>query len=103
MNFTWSDFTGMKIPLWETITGMAAAIGITWAAFAWADDIEDKQKVTQTQLDQLVVIVTKTTTDNAEKDRMQDADIDKIEDNFDLLRQEIEIRRELEEASDDDT
>ena len=47
-----------------------------------------------------MLIVTKTTTDGAEKDELQDEEIDKIEDAFDLLRQEIQLRRELENQGD---
>ncbi len=104
MNFTWAGFKAMKIPLWETITGMGVAVGITWAAFAWADELEDKQKVTQGQLDQLVTIVSKTATDSNQIHRMNRDDIDEAQREFELLKQEIELRRELEERENrDDT
>jgi hypothetical protein len=93
----WHDLTELKLPLWKVGAWSLVLIGAVWGAFTWADDIEDKQMATQDQLSQLVLIVTKTTTDTNAKNDIQDEDIDAIEDAFDLLRQEIELRRELDD------
>lgn len=100
MNLSWSDVKAMKLPLWEVLAGIGVAIGVTWAAFTWADDIEDKQIKTQDQLSQLVLIVTKTTTANDQTNEIQDEDIDQVERAFELLRQEMELRRELQREND---
>ena len=91
----WAEFKSMNLPLWEVLGGIVVAVGVTWAAFAWADDVEDKQETTQTQLDQLITIVaTSASASNEihEKTRESMADAQK---KFELLKQEMELRREL--------
>ncbi len=96
MNVTWSDFKSMKLPLWEVLIGGGAAVTITWAAFAWADELHDKQVKTQDQLDQLVTIVSASTSQNNETHEEQEENIERVERDFELLVREMEVRREIE-------
>ncbi len=98
---TFDELKRMNIPLWEVFAGGAALVAVVWAAFAWADDIEDKQRITQDQLDQLVVIVSKTSSDNSNTHDVQAEDIERVEVGFELLKQELELRRELENEADE--
>ncbi len=91
----WSDFKTMQLPLWEVITGMAAIVAVAWAAFAWADAIEDSQITTQGQLDQLILVVSTTTQDNAAVHNSTNVRLTDTKQELELLKQEIELRREL--------
>jgi len=92
----WSDFKSMQLPLWEVITSMVFVIGGVWWAFAWADNIEDSQVTTQGQLDQLILVVSTTTQDNHEVHQSTNAALTEQRHALELLKQEIELRRELE-------
>ncbi|MGI9250962.1 MAG: hypothetical protein ACR2PR_07160 [Pseudohongiellaceae bacterium] len=93
----WEEIQRLRIPLWEVAVGAVTLIGVAWAAFTWADDIEDKQVKTQDQLDQLVTIVATQTTQNTKTNEEQDKAIAEVKRNFELLEQEVILRRELED------
>jgi hypothetical protein len=92
----WSAIKNAKLPLWEAITGMVAVAGIAWAAFAWADEVQDKQLTTQGQLDQLILVVSTTTQDNYAVHKSTNVALTEQKLELELLKQEIELRRELE-------
>lgn len=91
----WADFKAMQLPLWEVATSMAFVIGGVWWAFAWADSIDDSQVTTQMQLDQLILVVSTTTQDNAAVHNSTDTRLTETKQELELLKQEIELRREL--------
>ena len=95
---TLDSIRNMHLPLGWVAGFIVTVVAVTWAAFVWADDIADKQLKTQDQLDQLILIVTTTTTKNADvHDELED-NIDDVEKAFLLLKQEMELRRELREG-----
>lgn len=98
MSLHWADIVKMKLPI--TVIGGIVSAAVT--AFLWADDVEDKQLETQNQLDKLVTIVTATTLDNQAIHQSQNVDLIATKQELQLLQQEIELRRELEAAADDD-
>ncbi len=76
---------------------MIAVGGIAWAAFAWADNIEDSQVTTQGQLDQLILVVSTTTQDNHAVHKSTNVKLTEQKHALELLKQEIDLRRELAE------
>lgn len=95
----WADFKTMQLPLWEVATAMVVIIGAVWWAFGWADTIEDSQVTTQGQLDQLILVVSTTTQDNHEVHQSTNSALIEQRHALELLKQEIELRRELERES----
>lgn len=93
----------LKIPIAGGIGVLTTAIALAWGVFVWADDLKDQQAVTQTQLDQLVVIISQKTVNDEEKFDVQAEDIERVERAFELLKRELEIRREIEERGEDET
>lgn len=92
----------LKIPIAGGIGILATAIGMAWGVFVWADELKDQQAVTQTQLDQLVVIISQKTVNDEEKFDVQAEDIERVERAFELLKRELEIRREIEARDSED-
>lgn len=93
MTLAWADIMKMKLP----ITVISGIVGVAVTAFLWADDVEDKQLETQNQLDKLVTIVTVTTLDNQAVHQSQNTGLIETKQELELLQQEIELRRELDE------
>ena len=93
---TWNALKSTKIPMWEVLVAMAVLVGATWGAFTWADELEDTQITTQRQLDQLVLLVVTTTRDNQAVHKSADTQLIEHRHALELLKQEIELRRELE-------
>lgn len=96
MPLRWSDLRSLKVPIWEVIAAMVVLVGVAWAAFSWADELEDAQLATRRHLDELVMLVVTTTRDNQAIHQSTDADLTKNRHALELLKQEIELRRELE-------
>lgn len=94
----WADFKTMRMPLWEVATSMVVLVGAVWWAFGWADTLEDSQVTTQGQLDQLILLVSTTTQDNHEVHKSTNVALIEQKHALELLKQDIELRRELEEA-----
>ena len=90
------DFKKMKIPLWEVISIFIASCVVLWGVFAWADDIEDKQVTTQSQLNQLTAIVKKSIDSNEELHGVVVEGLGQVQQSFKLLEQEVRLRRELQ-------
>ena len=98
---TLDDLKQMKIPFGAAIAGIVTAVGVAWGAFVWADEMKDQQATTQAQLDQLVVIISQKTVKDEETHDVQAEDIERVERAFELLKRELEIRRELEAEADE--
>ncbi len=98
---TWEHLSKLRIPSGVVLVAIAAIVSAAWAVFAWADDIEDTQlqtalqiQATQTQLDQLVLLVTQAHADNAGNHREMLVNLARVERSVNLLRTRIDVNEE---------
>jgi len=82
----------MEIP----ILAVFAIVGFSITAYMWADDLDDAQRETQKQLDQLVTITIITTKENSVVHKEHAESLSSIQTSLELIAQEIRLRREIQ-------
>lgn len=94
VNKLWHEMKTMSIPLVE----VGVIIGIAITGYVWADDLDDAQKKTQDQLNQLVTLVAENVKENKTIHKDQSESLASIQTSLELMALEARLRRELEAA-----